>query len=340
MIVKPAQAERFATNPPADLRAALVHGADQGLVRERAETLARSVVEDLADPFGVVELDETQLIQDPARLWDEAAAISMLGGRRVVRVRGAGNGLATLFGRFLADPPGDALVVVEAGELAKSASLRRLFEDADNAAALICYGDSGGNLEDVVREALKAEGFAVEPAAVAEAVARLGSDRGVTRRELEKLALFARGEKTITRAHVMAVMGDEAEVRSEEACDAAGEGDFARLDRALERLWSAGASPGGVLRQAMSHFQRLLAVRAEADEGGPADLAIRRLRPPVHFSRENSFRAQARQWSAPHLAEALDQLYEAEVLCRTTGVPNEEVTGRAFMNVAAMARPG
>ena len=50
---------------------------------------------------------------DPARLADEAAAISMMGGRRVVRVRDAGNDLTELFEGFLKDPPGDALVVVE-----------------------------------------------------------------------------------------------------------------------------------------------------------------------------------------------------------------------------------
>ena len=56
---------------------------------------------------------------DPARLADEAAALSMLGGRRVVRVRNAGNGLGKLFEAFLESPIGDALVVVEAGDLAK-----------------------------------------------------------------------------------------------------------------------------------------------------------------------------------------------------------------------------
>jgi len=46
---------------------------------------------------------------------DEAAAISMMGGRRVVRVRGAGNELADLLDSFLDDPKGDALVVIEGG---------------------------------------------------------------------------------------------------------------------------------------------------------------------------------------------------------------------------------
>ena len=195
MIVQPRDADRFAAAPPKTLRVALLFGPDAGLVRERAEKLMKSVVPDLSDAFNVADLSEAVLEADPARLADEAAAISMMGGRRVVRVRGAGNDLTGLFEGFLEDPPGDALVVVEAGDLNKGTGLRKLFEDDDSAAAIACYADTARNLEDVVRDSLRAEGFAIAPDALADAVSRLGSDRGVSRRELEKLALYSQGQK-------------------------------------------------------------------------------------------------------------------------------------------------
>jgi len=338
MIVKSSDADRTAKNPPKGMIAALVFGPDAGLARERAETLLKTVVSDLSDPFRVSDLDEQTLVGDPARLADEAAAISMLGGRRVVRVRGAGNSLAKILEGFLDDPKGDALIVVEAGDLAKGSALRKVFEEAGNAAAIPCYPDSSRDLSDVVRDALKAEGLSIAPDALADAVSRLGSDRGVTRRELEKLALYARGQKTVTLDDVRAAMGDEAEARVEEACDAAGLGELARLDLTLERLWACDVNAVAVLRQAMSHFQRLLLVGAEAARGETLDGALRKLRPPVHFSRLNAFKAQALKWNEVRLGEALDMLLEAEALCKTTGVPSEAVCARALFNVAAMGR--
>lgn len=337
MEVKSHLADRFVAAPPPALVAVLLYGPDQGMVRERAGKLAKGVVPDLNDPFRVAQLDEAALDSDPARLWDEAAALSMIGGRRVVLVRGAGNGLAKDFERFLADPKGDALIVVEAGELAKNAALRRVFEESDNAAAIACYPDNERGLEEVVRSALKAFGLGIEAGALDYAVSRLGSDRGVTRSELEKLALYAMDEKTVTQAHVASVMGDESELRMDETFDAAGEGNFARLDVSLSRLWSAGTSPVAVLRQAMSHFQRLLLVKAETDGGGNAAAAMKRLRPPVHFSREASFRGQLSRWTAARLEEALTHLYEAEALVKTTAVPAEAACGRAMLSVAALA---
>ncbi len=338
MIVKSHEADRYVASPPKGLNLALVYGPDAGLVQERAEKLLKSVVPDLTDPFNVSDLSETVLLADPARLADEAASISMMGGRRVVRVRGAGNDLAELLESFADDPKGDALVVIEAGDLAKTSALRKIFDGHKSAAAVQCYPDSVRDLGDVVRDALRAEGLSIAPDALEDAVSRLGSDRGVTRKEIEKLLLYMHGQKQVALEDVRAVMGDEAEARSESACDAAGGGDLAKLDRELERLWVSDTQPAQVLRSAMGHFQKLLQARESTARGENIDTAMKRLRPPVHFSRATSFKNQANRWSQDRLGEALDMLLDAEAMTRTTGVPAEAVTGRVLMNIAAMAK--
>ena len=338
MIIKSSDADRYVANPPRDLSAALIFGPDLGMVRERAERLIKTVVPDINDPFRVADLDEQTLSSDGARLFDEAAAISMLGGRRVVRVRGAGNSLAKLFESFLEEHVGDALVVVEGGDLTKGTGLRRAFEEDDKAVAIACYADSARDLSDVVRDALKSEKLSIAPDALEDAVSRLGADRGVTRRELEKLALYAHGKERVTIEDVRAVLGDAAEVGIDEACDAAGSGDMQALDLALERLWNEDTSPIAIIRLAMSHFQRLAVARAGVERGERIDDAMRRLRPPVHFMRATAFKAQAQKWNEQRLGDALDLLLEAEALCKTTAIPAEAVCGRTLFNLAAMAR--
>ena len=106
----------------------LVYGPDSGLIRERADSLARQIVDDLDDPFRVSELDPAMLKDDPARLADEAAALSMTGGRRVVRLRPTSDQQADVIASFLADPMGDALIIVEAGELQARSKLRKAIE--------------------------------------------------------------------------------------------------------------------------------------------------------------------------------------------------------------------
>jgi DNA polymerase-3 subunit delta len=340
MLVKPAEAERFLTRLPPDLVAVLFYGPDQGLVRERAEKVITSIVSDLHDPFRIAEMEGAALTDDPGRLYAEAAALSMIGGRRVVRIRAATNALAKLFAAFLADAKSDALVVVEAGDLARDSALREIFGESKRAASIACYLDSPETIAELLRSSLKAQGAAIAPDALDEAVSLLGADRGTTRREVEKLLLFVHGRKSVTLEDVRAIMGDEAEARIEEVCDAAGEGNAPRLDRELERLWTAGVSPVGLVRVATGHFQRLALAKAQMANGETADTIVRRARPPIHFTRVPAFKAQLRNWSEERLGEALDLLLETEIHCKTTSVPGEAACGRALITIAAWARLG
>lgn len=346
MKVKASDADRFARKPDAKILAVLVYGPDAGLVRERMNELAKSVVDDLADPFRIADLSDGDLRQDPARLADEAAAISMLGGRRVVRVRGAGDSVAKIFDGFLADPAGDALIVVEGGDLGPRSSLRKLFEDADNGAALPCYADDAAALEEVIRRQLGKDNLVPEPAALDYLNAHLGSDRGVTLNELEKLALYmgpaSKGEakRSVTLEDARACIGDNAGSSLDEVVDAAAGGDLPALDVALARARSADAHPIALINALTRHLQQLHLVLADVETGTPADSAIRSMRPPVHFSRSGIIRRQVSLWNRRRLDKALSLLLEAENQCKTTGLPEDAICGQTLLRIAQAARMG
>ena len=125
-------------------RAVLIYGRDEGLVRERADKIARQVVEDLRDAFQVANIEPDRLKAEPFLMADEAAAISMMGGRRVIRIDGAGENVTAAAKSFLADPIGDGLVIITAGGIRATSALVKLFNKAKNAAAIACYEDMSG----------------------------------------------------------------------------------------------------------------------------------------------------------------------------------------------------
>ena len=114
--------------PPPELLAVLLYGPDEGLVRERARLLAGKVVEDIRDPFRVATLTGPDLKADPALLADEAAAISLTGGKRLVRLRAAGDDCAKALEAVLDGPAADAFIVVEAGDLPEDVEFREHVE--------------------------------------------------------------------------------------------------------------------------------------------------------------------------------------------------------------------
>jgi DNA polymerase-3 subunit delta len=332
-----ARVEAFLRHPDPGTRAVLLYGPDAGLIRERAETVARTVCPDLRDPFRVADLAAASLAADPARLADEAAQLSLMGGRRVIRVREAGDGLGALFARFLADSVGDTLVVAEAGDLPGRSALRRVFDDSPAAAAIGCYPDSARDLAQVIRDACAARRIGISRDAADFLVGHLGGDRLLTRAELEKLTLYAGDGGRIELDDARAVVADSAALSLDDALLAAAEGDAASLDRALARVFQEGESPVSVVRALLRHLQRLHLLAARIAAGASAEQAIRAARPPIFFKQQDSYRRQLARWSEARLRRALDRVAEAEFRMKLTGLPAETICREAMFTTACEA---
>ncbi|HEX5320565.1 MAG TPA: DNA polymerase III subunit delta [Stellaceae bacterium] len=334
MKLPPARVDAFLRRPDPEIRAILLYGPDAGLVRERADLVARTVCPDLHDPFRVAELTGAAVLADPARLVDEAAQISLMGGDRVIRVRDASDALSAILVRFLADRPSGSLTVLEAGDLPGRSSLRRAFDDAPIAAAIGCYPDSARDLAAVIRESLAAHRIGASRDAVDFLVEHLGNDRLVTRSELEKLSLYAGDGGRIELDDARAAIADAAALALDDVVLAAAEGDFADLDRALARVFQEGEAPVSVIRAALRHLQRLHGLAARVAGGISAEDAIRGARPPIFFKQHDSFRRQLGRWREARLRRQLDALADAEAQMKTTGLPAETICRAALFEVA------
>jgi DNA polymerase III subunit delta len=333
MRVAAARVPAFLKRPPREIRAVLLYGPDSGLARERADDLAKSVCPDLQDPFRVVELSGAAVAADPARLADEAAQLSLIGGRRVVRVREAGDRLAALFREFLDDAPGEGFIVVETGDLPSSSALRRAFDASARAAAIGCYPDTPRERSAVIHDALKARRIAVSGDAVQYLVEHLGGDRLLTRAELEKLALYAGEGGRVEVEDARQSIGDSAALEIDDAVMAAAEGDAAKLDRVLDRVFQVDESPVSVMRALLRHLHRLHALTARLTAGATAVEVMSTARPPIFYKQEGNFRRQLALWSEAELRAELDRVAQAELHMKLTGLPAETICRQAMLAV-------
>lgn len=337
------RADAFVAKPDPKVRAVLLYGPDAGLIRERLNIMTKAVAGAVDDPFRVSEFNGDVLAGDPARLGDEAAALALTGGRRVVRIRDAADSLGNLFEKFLETAAGDSLVIVTAGELSPRSKLRLAFEQADVGAALPCYADDTESLESVIRSTVKAAGLQITGDAVEWLTDRLGGDRELSRRELEKLILYMGPDTktsggTITEADVLACIGDSAALGLDDLTYALGDGDQVSMQRVFTRMTAEGTSPVSILTAVARHFMRLHETRGRMAEGKSVDQAAMMLRPPVFFKMKARFNNQATRWNEALLARALEVLMDAEMAAKSTDIPTEAAVERALMQLAQVGR--
>ncbi|MBU0725690.1 MAG: DNA polymerase III subunit delta [Alphaproteobacteria bacterium] len=333
------QLEALFKAPDPAIRAILLFGPDIGKVKDFAEKLGKSILPDLNDPFRLADLTGAQLREDPALLSDEAAALSMTGGRRLIRVRDAADGNAEVFAAFLADAKGDSLVVAEAGNLTPASKLRKLFESARNAGLVACYADDERDLKAFIRTTFQQAGIRCNEDALSFLGAHLGADRMQTRMELEKLVLYAGPGGTLTLEDARAGIGDSAALRLDDIIFAMAEGDTEGADSALARARSEGMSFQPILRAAQQHL-RVLQVAGELVAAGQSiDAAFKAAGfRGLLWKVSDRLSRQLRNWPSRRLGEAMERLMEAEMLCKTTGMPADTVTSQTILALALSAR--
>ncbi len=315
---------------PGDCRVVLLFGDDAGMIRERAEALVRTVAGSLDDPFLVTELAR----EDVRQLANEAAGLSLMGGRRVVRVRDVTDAATDPVQTLLKSRAG-ALVVLEAPSIASRSRLRTALEAAPDGAAIGCYPEDGRALETTIRETLRASGAGIEPDALSWLSQQLGADRASTRAELEKLALYVGPGNRVDLDAAMTCVGDLAGLSLDDALFAATIGDVATADRALEAAMAEGAAPVQVLRAALGHLQRLHRARLVMEEQGlTASDAVKGLRPPVFYQKVGAFTRSLGLWPSPTLTAAMAALAEAERGCKRTGWPDDALCRNAVLSLA------
>jgi DNA polymerase-3 subunit delta len=337
--------ERFLSRPDPQIRAALIYGRDMGVVRDRAEQLAAKMVDRTDDPFDVAQLTDGDLGEDPARLEGELAAQSLMGGRRLVRLRFGGEKASadkTAAEALVRHAGGelnpDAFFLIEAGALGRESGLRKAAEKAPGAAVIPCYEDEPGDVARLVRETLARDNVSLNADALALFVARMPKERGVARQEIERLAMFLGPGSglTATPADLETFLGVEPEASlSDAAVDAFG-GRIAEAQAGIRRARQEGEAGPAAVRAIGQHLGRLRRVLTLHKAGAGLQEAAKAS--GVFWKQEREFLRQARSWSLEELDRVQPEILAADRACKSTGSPDHLIAERLALTIASRAR--
>src|SRR5260221_1146514 len=135
--LKSSEVENFLARPTRPI--VLIFGPDAGLVRERAEALVRTSVDDPKDPFQLARLDGDDLSSEPTRLVDEANTIPLFAVRRSVWIKAGARNFAPALEALIAAPPPNCRILIEAGDVKRNSPLRAVCGPPHTGAAQPCY---------------------------------------------------------------------------------------------------------------------------------------------------------------------------------------------------------
>lgn len=313
------QLER-ALKAPGGARFFLFYGPD--------EAGSRAFVRDVAASAGAdaerIDLSGAELKSDPARLADEAAAISLFGGARYIVVEPVGDEAVPALEALLSAPAAGNPVALVAGALKPASKLLKLALAAPAALAIVSYIPEGRNAVRLVSDMAREHGLQVRPDVAARVADSCGGNRALIEQELKKLALYLdaspEAPKPLDEEALAAVGAAAEEGDLSRLVESVASGNAAQLEAELLRLRSEGMEGIPLIRAVLRRMYLLTRLRAEVEKGNSAGSVMASPAAKAVFWKEKeAVAAQLIRWRSDLLAKSVSRLLEAEREVKASG---------------------
>lgn len=332
-------ARAYFSRPDPNIAGLLIYGPDPMRIADRRKEVVAALTGPNADEeMRLTRIPASELRKDAALVLDALKAQGFFPGARVVCVEDAGDGLAKTLAAALEDwQPGDANLVVTAGQLTPKGALRKLFEAHKQAYAAAIYADPPGR--DEIEKTLRGAGLSNIAHEAMTDLLDLGRvlEPGDFRQTVEKLSLYKFGDESpVVPEDVANCAPLTTEAALDDALDCVAEGRVQELGPILQKLEAQGVQAVRMCIGATGHFRKLYF--AASDPKGP-DAGLARARPPVPYMRKDRLSRQAKNWGVHKLEAALKVLTDTDLQLRSASTaPQMAVMERALIRLAMMAR--
>tara|TARA_R110000782_G_scaffold268689_1_gene365515 strand:+ start:51043 stop:52068 length:1026 start_codon:yes stop_codon:yes gene_type:complete len=334
------QIEKALDAPGNDIRIFLLFGPDEA----GALTLMKRLERAMGEGAERIDMDGTSLRGDPAKLADEAAAISMFGDRRWIRINGAGEESVPAITALLEASQAGNPVVALAGPIRNTSKLAKLCLDHPAAMAFASYAPDEREAAQIAQAQARELGLRLSSDLARRIADVAGNDRALMAGEVEKIALYLDAapdrpaEATAEAFDALSAQNSEADVGP--LVNAVMGGDVEALHHELSMLAASATPLASVTRPLLARAMLIAQVQAEFGKTGSMDRAMESAGRAIFWKDKPHVNRQVRAWPLDSVARLVQRLLEAERMTRDARGPGEIGVRQELLTIARQAARG
>lgn len=327
---------RSVDEPDPKIRFYLFHGPDEAQSAALGDRLA-SALKAAKHPVA-----PSALRNDPALLSDEAGAIDMFGGAKLIWVQPAGEEVALAVEGLLEAPAAESPVVAIAGRLGKTSNLLKLAESHSLALSHISYELDARDAERLVVELARSEGLRAQPEVASRIAGACANDRRMIVQELAKLALFVDASPNSPKelgVDALDAVGTDMGGNFLGIADLALAGESSGLGDALSHMDPGGKEVIPVIRSLQRRLIMLAPIRARVDSGEQLGAVLTSLGKSLFWKEKPLVERMLGMWDSAGLARVSERAGSLERrLMQADSPPAAEALGEELIAIARQAR--
>ena len=330
----------FFRSPPKGITGVLIYGNDPMRVSDKRQQLIKSLLGPSADvEMRLARISRENLKKAPEQAIDLCKTKGFFPGERALLIEEANETITDIIIKAVdAWEDGDATIVVTAGSLKPSSSLRKFFEQKKNTYSVPIYDNPMTKLEvEKIIEKSGLQNVTQDGFAHLLQVA-LQLQPGDFKQTVDKLALYKlNDEKSVTYQDIIncAPISNEADI--DEVLNIISAGNEFKVSQILGRLSSQGTLPVTLIIAATRHFKTLFSIISNP---GGVNAGATALRPPVYGPRKETLINQAQKWGPIKIKTAIKILTSTDLQLRSSNqqAPQIALVERIFIRIAMIVK--
>ena len=330
----------FFRSPPKGITGVLIYGNDPMRVSDKRQQLVKSLLGPNADEeMRLARISRENLKKAPEQAIDLCKAQGFFPGERALLIEEANETISDIIiSAVEAWKDGDATIVVTAGSLKPSSSLRKFFEQKKYTYSVPIYDNpmTKFEVEKIIAESglqnVTQDSFAQLLTVASEL------QPGDFKQTVDKLALYKLSdEKPVTYQDIINCKPISNEADIDEVLSVILAGNEFKVSQILGRLSSQGTLPVTLIIAATRHFKALFSIISNP---GGVNAGAKALRPPIYGPRKEALTNQAQKWGPVKIKTAIKILTATDLQLRSSSqqVPQMALVERIFIRIAMLLR--
>lgn len=338
MIVKRPEIERALDAGGAGHRLILLYGPDESGSRALADRIAKPLGADVER----IDISGATLKSDPARLADEASAISLFGSKRYIRVEPAGDEIVDAVNALLELPTDGDPVVVVAGALRKDSRLVKLATASPGMLGFASYVPEGADADRMASAMARDNGLLITPDVARRLATACNADRAILAREIEKLALFVDAApdrpRELGHEELDALGAASEEGDMGRLVDAVLDGRLDAFETALAQLAAEGIEGIPIIRAMLRRLLQLADFRSQVAEGSSVAGVMASAGKSLFWKDRDVVARQLSRWRPTQIATAIERLMACERAIKASGTAGPILLDEELLAIGRAAR--
>ena len=330
----------FFKSPPRGIAGVLIYGNDVMRVSDKRQQFISSLLGPKADEeMRLTRISRENLKKAPEQAIDLCKAQGFFPGERALLIEEANETVAdTIITAIEEWQDGDATIVVTAGSLKPSSSLRKFFEQKKNIFSVPIFDNPMTKFE--VEKIITESGLQNVTQEILNQLAIIASELppGDFKQSVNKLALYKLNDETpVTYQDLINCTPASNEAAIDEVLNVILAGNEFKISQIIGRLRSQGVLPVTLVIAATRHFKALFSIISNP---GGVNAGATALRPPIYGPRKEALINHAQRWGPIKIKTAIKILTATDLQLRSSNqqAPQMALVERLFIRISMLLK--